>query len=61
MQFHHSYLANGYLARFRNLGDEKMNYLRGFGYHEYLEDQTAYPSYVLTLKLKFRLMIILLK
>ncbi len=24
--------ANGYLARFRNLGNESMNYLRGFGY-----------------------------
>ena len=24
--------ANGYLARFRNLGNEGMNYLRGFGY-----------------------------
>jgi choline dehydrogenase-like flavoprotein len=30
--YHGNRPANGYLARFRNLGDEKMNYLRGFGY-----------------------------
>ena len=30
--YHGNRPANGYLARFRNLGNEKMNYLRGFGY-----------------------------
>ena len=30
--YHGNRPANGYLARFRNLGRKKMDYLRGFGY-----------------------------